>query len=232
MARAQIRFVFAISYELSFSLMKGIIFDFDGTLTPLTLNFDLLRAEMEAIARRYVTDDVILSFKNQYILEMINGIEATLDGKNTRFKEEAYTRLRDLEVEASKGKDVYPYARDVLQRLKDRGISVGIVTRSCIDALRTVFPDISKYADSVVTREDTKYVKPNPLHVAEVLRALRLEPDDVIMVGDHPTDVIAGRALNMRTVGVLTGRTTKDGFEKVQATFIFDDIRDILTIGS
>ena len=187
---------------------------------------------MEAIARRYVTDDVILSFKNQYILEMINGIEATLDGKNTRFKEEAYTRLRDLEVEASKGKDVYPYTRDVLQRLKDRGISVGIVTRSCIDALRTVFPDISKYADSVVTREDTKYVKPNPLHVAEVLRGFRLEPDDVIMVGDHPTDIIAGRALNMRTVGVLTGRTTKDGFEKVQATFIFDDIRDILTLDS
>jgi len=213
-------------------MFKGIIFDFDGTLTPLTLNFDFLRAEIEAIARRYVTDDVILSFRDQYILEMINGIEATLDGKEGRFREETYATLRELEVEASKGKDVYPYTREVLQHLKDRGISVGIVTRSCIDALRTVFPDIGRYADSIVTREDTKYVKPNPIHVAEVLRALRLEPDDVVMVGDHPTDIIAGRALNMRTVGVLTGRTTRDGFEEVQATFIFDDIRNILTIGS
>lgn len=210
--------------------MKGIIFDFDGTLTPLTLNFDLLRAEVEAIARRYVTDDVILSLRDQYILEMINTIEATLDGKEGRFREETYKRLRELEVEASKGKDVYPYTREVLQHLKDRGIPIGIITRSCIDALRRVFPDIGRYADSIVTREDTKYVKPNPIHVAEVLRAFRLEPDDVIMVGDHPTDIIAGRALNMRTVGVLTGRTTRDGFEKVQATFIFDDIRDILTL--
>lgn len=212
--------------------MKGIIFDFDGTLTELTLDFDLLRAEIEAIARCYVTDDVILSLKNQYILEMIDGIEMMLDGKNTRFKEEAYARLRDLEVEASKGKDVYPYTRDVLKRLKNRGISVGIITRSCMDVLRTVFPDIDSYTDSIVTREDTKYVKPNPLHVREVLRSLRLEPDDVIMVGDHPTDIIAGRALNMKTVGVLTGRTARDSFEKVQATFIFDDIRDILTLDS
>ncbi|OPY75639.1 MAG: Pyrophosphatase PpaX [Syntrophorhabdus sp. PtaU1.Bin058] len=210
-------------------MFRGIIFDFDGTLTPLTLNFDLLRAEIEAIARRYVADDVILSLRDQYILEMINEIEATLDGKEGRFREEAYARLRELEVEASKGKDVYPYTREVLQGLKNRGISIGIITRNCIDALRTAFPDIGRYADSIVTREDTKYVKPNPIHVAEVLRVFRLEPYDVIMVGDHPTDIIAGRALNMRTVGVLTGRTTRDGFEKVQATFIFDDIRGILT---
>jgi phosphoglycolate phosphatase len=213
-------------------MFKGIIFDFDGTLTELTLDFDLLRAEIEAIARRYVPDDVILSLKNHYILEMINEIEDVLDGKNTRFKEEAYTRLRDLEVEASKGKDVYPYTRDVLKRLKDRGISVGIITRSCMDVLKEVFPDIKNYADSIVTREDTRYVKPNPVHVVEVLRGLRLEPDDVMLVGDHPTDIIAGRVLNMRTAGVLTGRTTRDGFEKVQATFIFDDIRDILALDS
>lgn len=209
---------------------KGIIFDFDGTLTELTLDFNLLRAEVEAIARRYVADDVVLSLKHHYILEMVDEIEKVLDGKDARFRQEAYARLRDLEVEASKGKDVYRYTRDVLQRLKDRGISVGIITRSCMDALRTVFPDVDNYADSIVTREGTKYVKPNPLHVMEVLRSLRLEPDDVMLVGDHPTDIIAGRALGMKTAGVLAGRTTKDGFEKVQATFIFDDIRDILTL--
>ncbi|HNT69269.1 MAG TPA: HAD family hydrolase [Syntrophorhabdaceae bacterium] len=209
---------------------KGAIFDFDGTLTELTLDFDLLRAEIEAIALRYVTEDVILSLKNHYILEMIDEIERLLDGRNAPFTHEASTRLRDLEVEASKGKDVYPYTRDVLQRLKDRDISIGIITRSCIDVLRTVFPDIDSYTDSIVTREDTKYVKPNPLHVIEVLRRFRLEPDDVVMVGDHPTDIIAGKALGMRTVGVLTGRTTRGSFENVQATFIFNDIRDIFTL--
>jgi len=209
---------------------KGAIFDFDGTLTELTLDFDLLRAEIEAIALRYVTEDVILSLKNHYILEMIDEIERLLDGRNAPFRHEASTRLRGLEVEASKGKDVYPYTRDVLQRLKDRDISIGIITRSCIDVLRTVFPDIDSYTDSIVTREDTKYVKPNPLHVIEVLRRFRLEPDDVVMVGDHPTDIIAGKALGMRTVGVLTGRTTRGSFENVQATFIFNDIRDIFTL--
>lgn len=209
---------------------KGIIFDFDGTLTELTLDFGLLRAEIETIARRYVAEEVILSLKNYYILEMIDEVATSLDERNAPFKHEAFARLRDLEVEASKEKDVYPYTRDVLQHLKDRGISIGIITRSCIDVLRTVFPDIGNYTDSIVTREDTKYVKPNPLHVIEVLRSFQLEPHDVVMVGDHPTDIIAGNALGMRTIGVLAGRTARDGFEEVQATYVFDDIRDILTL--
>lgn len=211
-------------------MFKGVIFDFDGTLTELTLDFDLLRTEVEAIARRYVAENVILSLKSHYILEMINEIERILDDKNAQFKEEAYARLRDLEVEASKGKGVFHYTREVLQCLKDRGISIGVITRSCTDAVEEVFPDVRDYADSIVTREGTRYVKPSPLHVVEALRELRLQPDDVMVVGDHPTDIIAGRALNMRTAGVLTGRTAKDGFEKVQATFIFDDIRGILTL--
>lgn len=34
--------------------VRAVIFDFDGTLTPLTLDFSLLRSRVEEMAREYV----------------------------------------------------------------------------------------------------------------------------------------------------------------------------------
>ena len=54
-------------------MIKGVIFDFDGTLTELTIDFPLVRGEIEKVARRYMGDDEIKAQEGQYILEMING---------------------------------------------------------------------------------------------------------------------------------------------------------------
>jgi phosphoglycolate phosphatase len=209
-------------------MTKAIIFDFDGTLTELTLDFQHLKVEIAKIARRYVTEETIKRFDGFYVIEMVYEIEKILGGKNTEFKFEAFERLKELELEASKGKDVYPYTRDALRSLKDKGMKTGIITRSCIDVLKNVFPDIEEYVDGIVTRDNTKLVKPHPSHVVEILRILAIPPENAILVGDHPTDIMAGKTLKMDTVGVLAGRTTREAFEKAGATYILNDIRDIL----
>ena len=133
-------------------------------------------------------------------------------------------------MEASKGKGVYPYTRDVLRKLKNKGIKVGILTRSHLDILTHVFPDIEEYVQAIVTRHDVDHVKPHPNHAEETLRALGVGPDEALLVGDHPTDILGGQAFGMKTVGVLAGRTAKADFEKVGATHIFEDVRGIIDI--
>ena len=208
-------------------MIRGVIFDFDGTLTELTLNFDYLKTEIVHIARKYVTDEEIKAFEGYFIIEMIYEIEKKPGKGNTNFRHEAFERLRVLELEAAEGKDVYPYTRGVLQHLRDKGIKVGIITRNCLDALKKVFPDMDTYVDGIVTREDIQYVKPDPSHVVEALRVLNILPEEALLVGDHPTDIMAGKALVMQTVGVLTGRTKKEDFQKAEATHILQDIRGI-----
>ena len=212
--------------------IKAVVFDFDGTLTPLTLNFDSLRAEIVKIAREYVNGKILDDMQGQYIIEMIYVIAQRLDGLNgpSEFKNRAFERLRVLEVEAARGKDVFPYTRNVMKSLHNKSIKTGIITRSCIDALKTVFPDIFDYTDSIVTREGIEHVKPHPDHVLEVLRILNVDPDKTLIVGDHPTDVMAGRSAGTYTAGVLTGRTIREAFEKVGATYILNDIRDIMQL--
>lgn len=208
-------------------MIKGVIFDFDGTLTELTLDFGHLRTEIEKVARQYVGDDDIKSQEGQFIIEMIYWVEERLGGQADAFRREAFARLRELEMEASRGKDVYPYTRDVLRRLREKGMKIGVITRSHVDVLFLVFQDIKRYVDTIVTRDEVREVKPHPNHGTEVLRLLGINPDEAILVGDHPTDVLAGKAVGMKTAGVLSGRTTRKAFEKADATYILEDIRGI-----
>jgi phosphoglycolate phosphatase len=210
--------------------VKAVIFDFDGTLTELTLDFGYLKEEIVKIALNHVPADIVRVSDDRYIIEMIYKIGKRMKTGGAKFHEEAFNRLRSLELEAAKGKDVYPYTRDVLTALRTKNIKAGIITRTCRDVLNQVFPDMNDYIHTTVTREDIREVKPDPAHVSKALRLLGVLPKDTMVVGDHPTDIQAGNALNMTTVGVLTGRTKEKAFHEVHATFIFEDIRGIMGI--
>jgi phosphoglycolate phosphatase len=215
-------------------MIKTIIFDFDGTLTPLSLDFNHIRREISEIARRYTTEEIIKETEGDYMLEMICKIKDKLDGTSAsaEFRKEAFDRLKFLELESAAGKDVFPYTRDVLEKLKAKKIKTGIITRTCIDVLRRVFVDMDNYIIVTITRENTRHVKPDPVHALKALHMLGALPGESMMVGDHPTDVMTGINAGMMTAGVLTGRTQREDFEKIGANFILNDIRDILNITS
>ena len=209
-------------------MFRAAIFDFDGTLIELTLDFSDLRKHVERLALTYVPRAVIQGLDSLYMLEMIDEVDKKLGGPGAAFRQEAYTILRELEVKAAQGKTVYPYTREVLTVLRGRGVKIGVMTRNCAQAVRTVFPDMDVYVDAMVTREDVRPVKPHPAHVVAVLELLgRVEPAEAILVGDHPTDIFAGIAAGTTTVGVLTGRTERADFEKAGAAFVVRDIRDV-----
>ena len=48
-----------------------------------------------------------------------------------------------------------------------------------------------------------------------------------MMVGDHIIDIQAGKRVGMTTVGVLTGRTKKEEFEKARADYILRDASEV-----
>lgn len=227
----------AMDYQLKKHMKKirAIVFDFDGTLTPLTLNFVHLRTEILKIAEQYATKDVLKDLKGLegfLVIEMIYAIDDALYNHegSQEFKNKAFERLRELEVEAAVGKDLFPYTRKTLKSLKDRSIKTGIITRSCLDVLKTVFPDIFDYIDNVVTRDDIKHVKPHVDHVNKILKMMDIPGENTLTVGDHPTDIMAGKAAGTYTAGVLTGRTLKDAFEGVGATYVLNDISEILML--
>ncbi|HEX2966714.1 MAG TPA: HAD family hydrolase [Syntrophorhabdaceae bacterium] len=210
--------------------MKAAIFDFDGTLTPLTLNFDILKQEITRVALRHLPPNVVRSFENHFIIEMIHGLGDTSGIDGPAFEREAFNSLESLELEASAGKHVFPYTREVLGELGKKGLRRGIITRTSIRVVEQVFPDVHNYIETIITREHTRQVKPDPVHVERALENLSVNAEDAIMIGDHPTDIEAGSSAGTKTAGVLTGRTTRLTFEQCGASFVFSDIRDLLGI--
>jgi phosphoglycolate phosphatase len=211
-------------------MIKAILFDFDGTLTELTLDFGQAKEDMFNIGDKYLAGGSARDCEEPFILDTIYAIEARCGEAAPAFRKEALDRLTEIELETSKGKDLFPFTRGLLKELRGKGIKVAILTRSCRKSLLRVFPDMTDYVDAVVTREDVKYTKPHPSHVEKTLSVLGVERDEVMIVGDQKTDIMAGRVLGIRTVGVLTGRPEKCGFDEVEPTHIIQDVRGILDL--
>jgi phosphoglycolate phosphatase len=111
--------------------------------------------------------------------------------------------------------------------LREKGIKIGIITRNCEEAVRRVFPKIDQFCDVFISRNSVKKVKPHPDHLFSAIEALNVSSGEAVMIGDHTIDIQAGKRAGMMTIGVLTGRTTKEEFEKAGAGHVLREASEI-----
>jgi phosphoglycolate phosphatase len=184
-----------------------VLFDFDGTLATLNIDFVAMRENILALIGRYhISPD---GYKNLYVLEMIEegrkAIARTHRDDGNDFERRALTLVQNMEIEAAKRGELIEGVEAMMKSLKERGAKTGIVTRNCIDAVQKIFPDVHTYCGAVITREFTEKVKPHPDHIRVALKTLDALPVSSAMVGDHPMDMTVGKEVGTFNVGVLTG---------------------------
>jgi len=208
---------------------KAAIFDFDGTLAVLNIDFSLMREQVLGLIRQYgVRED---SIRERYLLEIIDEVYSIIGKSNPssakEFYEKAHQILHEVEMNAAKEGKLIPGIEKTLNALRQRGMKVGIITRNCEEAVRKVFPEINDYCDAFISRDSVGNVKPHPDHLNSMLEALKVFGRDSIMVGDHLIDIQAGKGAGMVTVGVLTGRIKRNEFEEAGADYILKDVTEI-----
>jgi phosphoglycolate phosphatase len=206
--------------------IRAVIFDFDGTLTEMTLDIPGTIDEIKKVALKYANEAVVCSINEGLISETIYAIEAVCNDP-VAFRKEALGKLSEAELSFPAGKGVFPYTREALATLRKKGFRLGILTRSCVDALNVVFPDAREYVDAMATREWVKFVKPHPGHMEKMLEMLDVTAGESIYVGDQTTDVRTGQLFNMKTVGVLCGKATLAELESVGTSHIIADVSEL-----
>jgi len=209
--------------------IKAIIFDFDGTLAFLNIDFSLMRERIFDLMRRYgVKEETI---QEKYLLEIIDEVYQILWEKNPShaeaFYQESHHILHEVEMRAAEKGKLIPGTEATLKSLRKKGIKIGIITRNCEEAVRKVFPGIDDFCDVFVSRNLVKKVKPHPDHLTYVMESLKTSGEESVMVGDHIIDIQAGKRVGMKTIGVLTGRIKKEEFEKAGADYILRDASEI-----
>jgi phosphoglycolate phosphatase len=215
--------------EFIFGKIRAVVFDFDGTLAVLNIDFSSMRERVFNLMKRYGVREELIEEK--YLLEIIDEVYQILWEKSPsdaeEFYQEAHRILYEIELRAAEDGRLIPEVERTLKILRGRGIKIGIVTRNCEDAVRKVFPVIDDYCDVFVSRNSIKKVKPHPDHLISVLRALDILGEEAVMIGDHPIDIQAGKKVGMKTIGVLTGRTKREEFEKAGADYILGEVSEV-----
>jgi hydrogenase expression/formation protein HypE len=174
--------------------IKGILFDFDGTLTHPILDFSQIRRVLRCPPLLPVLE---------HIQRLPPDRQAAAHQILDRFEIEAAERCRPNED-----------AEEVVASLLRRGIKLGIISRNSLRAISRSLENFGSIRPSdfavVISREDPYPPKPDPASVREAARRMELDVREVLMVGDYLFDIEAGQKAGARTVLLTNARETSD----------------------
>jgi phosphoglycolate phosphatase len=85
---------------------------------------------------------------------------------------------------------------------------------------------IADYFSVVVGGDTVAEKKPNPLPLRTCVMALKVKPDDSMLIGDSAVDVETARALDM-PVGIVTHGYSRSPVATLGADFLIDDLSSL-----
>jgi HAD superfamily hydrolase (TIGR01549 family) len=160
-------------------MIRGVIFDLDGTLVNSQLDFDAMRAEMGLPLGRPILE----------ALTAMPSAEA----------ERCRIILHRHETQGADRATLLPGVAEFLAELRRRGKRLAVVTRNSRAITERTLAGVGLTFDIVVTRCDGP-VKPDPWPIHSICQQWRLTPDEVVMIGDYRFDIECGQAAGCRTV--------------------------------
>ena len=189
--------------------MKGIIFDLDGTLA----NTAFIHKEAWEIALNK------LGIKIEIKIETLLGRKTAEISKilaNDRWKElmelknQIYIELVKKKARRTK------CAKELIDKAKEKGYKIAIVTSSNLISAREVLNVIQIFPDLLVTGDDVKNGKPDPEGILLALNRLNLDPKSSIGVGDTEVDILAFKSANLGKIYLVRSEVPVDE-EKVKS---------------
>jgi phosphoglycolate phosphatase len=210
--------------------LRAVVFDFDGTLAELHLDFADMKHRLKILAQEYFSD--FLETPQAPALEWLDSLAARLQLRDKAaakvLMERAGFLIKELELEAARRGGLFPFTRPVLRELQRTGVKVAIITRNCEEAVRIVFPDLDRYCAGMLARNHVSRVKPDPDHLLRALEEIGALPETALMVGDHPLDMHTGKRAGTLTAGVWSGNASEDDLIRAGADLTACNCQELL----
>ena len=213
-------------------MVKLLIFDFDGTMADTRDKIVGVLQHVMADQGLVVADEKtcasVIGFHLKQCFQMM------------------YPQLADAEVDACVEAyrcyfvaheqelvpDLFPHVREMLEFFRQKGIRMAIASsrtsKSLIGFVAAV--GLSDYLPTVVGGEDVEHPKPAPDAVVKILTTTRIRPDEAMVVGDMPLDILMGRAAGVRTVGVTYGNSTPEQLRAAGADVLIDNFAELANL--
>lgn len=202
---------------------KGIIFDIDGTLTYTNqLIFDSFNHITEKYLGKRFTNEEIISFfgpTEDVILKELckeNYDDARKDYykyyKENHSIAQSYDGIRELLIELKK-------ANVLLSIYTGKGRTSSLIT---LDVLGLI-----EFFDLIVTGDDVRNHKPSPEGIIKFLEKFNLDPSQVLMIGDAPSDIIAAKKSGVEIASVVWDSYAEAEVRKLNSKNIFHTVEEL-----
>ncbi len=207
-----------------------MIFDFDGTLAELHLDFQLMKKRVGSLAGVFLErsprpyDGPALEWIEELGLEL----QARDPVSVPEFKSRCRLLITAMEMDAAAKGRLFPFSIEILENFRNRGIKLGVITRNCTAAVRTVFPEIDRYVQVFLAREDANRIKPHPEHLLQAVRMLGVEPGETLMIGDHRIDIQTAKQAGTLSGGVFSGKLSAAELQAEDPDFLAPDVFELM----
>lgn len=200
-------------------MIKAILFDLDGVLVDATeWHYSALNNALQlfgfSISRyQHLADyNGLPTRKKLEMLTLERGLPPYLHGMINRLKQ-VYTRDEILRHCSPVFEIEY-----MLSRLAREGYRMSVCSNSIRDSIDRMLDrsGIAHHFEFVLSNEDVTTAKPNPEIYLKAMDAMKLVPDEVIIVEDAPHGIEAARASGAHVCEV-TGFRDVDYFRVTQA---------------
>jgi phosphoglycolate phosphatase/pyrophosphatase PpaX len=201
-----------------------VIFDMDGTLTQTN---QLIYDAFNDIAVRFQGR----TYSPEAITAMFGppeeGALLTIAGEN-RINEAMHEYLKFYRARHNDLARLYPGILDLLIWLKQRGVRLALFTGKGIHTTTITMEmfGLKPYFDFVVTGNDVVNHKPSSEGIRKIIDHFSLSPDDVLMVGDSPSDVKASHEAGVRIAAVLWDSYSKEKMLQLKTDYLFHDVAE------
>lgn len=124
---------------------------------------------------------------------------------------------------------LYPGVKQALQLLADAGVPMALVTNKPGQFVPHLLTDlgINEYFDQWLGGDSLPQKKPDPAPLLHLLKKQKADPARSLMVGDSRSDMLAGKAAGVPTLGVTYGYNHGKSIAEETPDWVADNLADI-----
>jgi pyrophosphatase PpaX len=208
-------------------MYRYVLFDFDGTLIDTN---ELIIAALKETAKRFInrdlTQDDLNSILGKYLDEQMKYLCEAQYRQMSEYYSSYYRENQDRMVKE------FPGVRDMHADLKKLGVENAIVSAKeprGIEHGLNLF-NLSDYVDVIISAHDIQNNKPHPEPALKALEAFGAKPDQALLVGDSPYDILCGRNAGVKSVLVDWTIFPRQDILNLEPDFCIKKPEDLISI--
>ncbi|MFW5800272.1 MAG: HAD family hydrolase [Spirochaetota bacterium] len=214
-------------------------------ITTIILDFDYTMADSSKYVvecMNYAIDKMDLPPSTEDAI--CRTIGSTLENAFKQLYESKFTKKKAMEfityykerADILNGKHIqlFKFVPDTIIKLYNAGYTLGIVSTRNRYRIEQILERLGflDYFKTIVGGEDVFKHKPDPESLNKAINNLNISKDECLYVGDNVIDAMTGENAGVTFIGVLSGKTRKEEFEKYPNFKILNNVSELVNIKS